>query len=81
MESIIEILAQYFSPTFKEKLKRSESLAVLIHKLENKESCLKVKLNEELSSIERKAYETKLSVLIAQKDKAIQLLVKNSQKH
>lgn len=79
MENIIEALAQYFSPKFKEKLKRSESLAALIHKLEKKEASLKEKLLKELSSSDKQEVETKLSVLTAQKDKAIQLLVKNNQ--
>lgn len=78
IENIIEALAQYFSPSFKEKLKRSESLTVLIHKLEKKETCLHDTLNKALSASERQIIETKLSVLILQKNKAIQLLVENS---
>lgn len=79
MEKIIEVLAQYFSPQFRDKLKRSEGLAALISKLEHKENCLNEQLAEALSSTDRQEVETKLSVLIAQKNKAIQLLVENNQ--
>lgn len=74
MDNIIEALAQYFSPKFKEKLKRAENLSALLHKLEKKEIELNEALKGELTISERQVKETKLSVLLAQKEKAILLL-------
>lgn len=77
MEKIIEALAEYFSPKFKDKLKRAQNLEALILKLEKKEASLQASLEKELPPSERQIKETKLAVLIAQKKKAMALLTKN----
>lgn len=78
MDKIIEILSRYFSPKFREKLLRVETLEALIIKLEKKEHKLKVKLNELDEGEERNTTITQLDVLKAQKEKAIQLLNEES---
>lgn len=74
MESIIQALSEYFSPKFKEKLKRCETLEILIKKLKKKERCLNESLQTELAETEREKLMTKLAVLKVQKEKAKALL-------
>ena len=80
MDSIIEALADYFSPTFKENLKRCENLEKMITKLETKEHCIEQKLITELVDTERETLTIKLAVLKVQKDKAENLLKSSQEK-
>lgn len=77
MESIIETLAEYFSPKFKEKLKRCENLEKLLKKLTKKERSLEKKLAIEHNDAERETLKLKLSVLKIQKEKAETLLIES----
>ena len=70
MESIIEALAEYFSPKFKDNLKRCENIELLIERLEAKQLCLEEQLTIKLSKAERDSLMTKLAVLKIQQDKA-----------
>lgn len=74
MESIIQAVAEYFSPKFKEKLTRCENIDALIKRLEKKAKSIEKKLAEDLSDSEREKLTTKLAVLNVQKEKAEQLL-------
>jgi hypothetical protein len=73
-ETIIAALSKYFSAKFREKLKRSESLAALLAKLEKKEVKLKAKLEKQLEQDQRELVEAQLKVLVAQKKKAEQII-------
>lgn len=79
MESIIETLAEYFSPKFKAKLKRCENIEILIEKLTKKEKRIKEKLSEDPAESERESLKTKLAVLKVQKEKAEELLKSSQQ--
>lgn len=74
MDKIIEALAQYFSPKFKEKLTRCESLEKLIKKLEKKQLHLEEQLLSEQDPVKKERLKTKLAVLKLQKEKALKLL-------
>ena len=74
MDKIIEILSSYFSPKFREKLKRIKTLDALIIKLEKKERKLEAKLAAAETSDEKKKIAKQLTVLRAQKEKAQQLV-------
>lgn len=80
MESIIETLAEYFSPKFNKKLKRCENIELLIEKLEHKELRIEQKLATELADTQRDSLMTKLAVLRVQKDKAKDLLADSQKK-
>ena len=74
MDSIIDALAEYFSPKFKDNLKRCENIELLIERLEVKEQCIEQQLVEDIADTERDSLKTKLAVLRLQKDKASDLL-------
>lgn len=79
MESIIETLAEYFSPKFNKKLKRCENLELLIDKLEKKQLRIEQKLETDLAETQRDSLTTKLAVLKVQKNKAKDLLIASQQ--
>lgn len=74
MDKIIEALAQYFSPKFKDKLKRCESLEKLLKKLQKKHKQLSLNLAEESDAIKRENLQRKIAVLEVQMQKAQKLL-------
>lgn len=81
MDNIIETLAHYFSPKFREKLKRAKNIESLIAKLEKKELSLKeALLRNDLTQESRESKVTKLAVLLAQKEKA-QILLDNAKEN
>lgn len=78
MDNIIAALAKYFSPKFKDKLKRCENLEALIKKLTKKELCIEEQLQTDLTDPTRETLNTKLAVLKVQKEKA-EILLKETQ--
>ena len=75
-DSIIDTLASFFSDKFNAKLKRTETLQALIEQLCKKEKKLEKKLTKDLPDSERELYQSQLSVLKVQIEKAQNMLEK-----
>ncbi len=73
-DSIIELLSNYFSDKFNNKLKRAETLDVLMTKLTKKSRKIKRRLAKAEDESEIQLLKSQLSVLKAQKKKVRKLL-------
>jgi len=78
MNEIIKALASLFSEKFNKKLKRAESLEELIAKLQKKQKKLKNKLELDLPESEHRLYQSQLTVLQTQLEKAQKLQLQES---